>query len=54
VDYIFNTSEPDVIDQLIQAVNPLGKIGHILPIDKPVNLVPLFVRRPTSSFALSR
>jgi hypothetical protein len=44
VDFIFNTSEPEpVIDQLIQLVNPLGKIGHILPIQKPINVAPLFV-----------
>ncbi len=48
MDYIFNTSEPEpVIDQLIQLVNPLGKIGHILPIQKPINVAPLFVRATT-------
>jgi len=46
VDFIFNTSEPDpVIEQLIELVNPLGKIGHILPIQKPVNTAPLFMKR---------
>jgi zinc-binding alcohol dehydrogenase family protein len=46
VDYIFNTSEPDpVIDQLIQLVNPLGRIGHILAIKKPLITAPLFRKR---------
>jgi hypothetical protein len=50
VDYIFNTSEPDpVIDQLIQLINPLGKIGHILAIKKPLVTAPLFVRIPLRS-----
>jgi hypothetical protein len=45
VDYIFNTNEPDpVIEQLIQIINPLGKIGHILEIKKHLNTAPLFVR----------
>lgn len=32
-----------MIDQLVDIVNPLGKIGHILPITKQFNTRPLFV-----------
>jgi len=46
VDYAFNTNDPDaVIDQLITSINPLGMIGHILSITKPVNTAPLFMKR---------
>jgi NADPH2:quinone reductase len=53
VDYIFVTNNPvQHWDDIAEAIVPQGKIVSILPLDAPVNLIPLFRKSVTLAWEL--
>jgi zinc-binding alcohol dehydrogenase family protein len=53
VNYVLNTADPNTnFDALVGLLAPTGKMCCILPVTKPVNLLPLFQRRIAVAFEL--
>jgi NADPH2:quinone reductase len=53
VNYVLNAADPNTnFDTLIGLLSSAGKMCCVLPVTKPVNLLPLFQRRITVAFEL--